>query len=182
MTEPTWMILRARLVERYNEFRARLTRRLGSADLAVEALQETWLRLDRAGSSGVIDRPDAYLFRVALNVAADRRASEDRLLALSEVEALRRLDEDRLDPARIAEARSDVAELARALKDLPPRCRAIFIAARLNELPHKDIAARFGISVRMVERELKRALAHCGERLGRTSSPAGGSPPSKPSN
>jgi RNA polymerase sigma factor (sigma-70 family) len=181
MTEASWATLRAVLVDRYSEFKHRLARRLGSADLAAETLQETWLRLERPGSPGVVERPDAYLFRIALNVAADRRDADHRRLALSEIEVLRHLDDDELDPERIAESRSEISALARALDQLPPRCRAIFMAARLDETPHKVIAARFGISTRMVERELKRAIEHCGERLGRSSPRRFGSPPSEPS-
>ncbi|MEZ0222819.1 MAG: RNA polymerase sigma factor [Tardiphaga sp.] len=181
MTQTSWASLRALLVDRYEELKRRLARRLGSADLAAEALQETWLRLQRPGEPGVLGRPDAYLFRVALNVAADRRDAERRRLALSEVEMLRHLDDDELDPERFAESRSEIAALARALDELPPRCRAIFIAARLDEIPHKDIAAQYGISTRMVERELKRALDHCSGRLGRISLSRFGSPPSEPS-
>jgi len=181
MTEATWATLRALFVDRYGEFKHRLARRLGSADLAAETLQETWLRLERPGNPGVVERPDAYLFRIALNVAADRRDADNRRLALSEIEMLRHLDEDELDPERIAESRSEITALARALDELPPRCRAIFIAARLDETPHKVIAARYRISTRMVERELKRALEHCGERLARNLPERFGSPPSEPS-
>lgn len=167
MSETTWAALRALLVDRYGDLRRRLAHRLGSADLAAETLQETWLRLERPGNAGIVNRPEAYLFRVALNVAADRRDADRRRLALSEVEALLQSDDDELDPERVADARSEIANLARALEELPVRCRAIFTAARLEGLPHKMIAARFGISTRMVERELKRALEHCGQRLGR---------------
>jgi RNA polymerase sigma-70 factor (ECF subfamily) len=55
--------------------------------------------------------------------------------------------------------------LERALDELTPRRRAILIAARLEEVPHVEIAARFGISTRMVEKELRSALIHCGQRL-----------------
>jgi RNA polymerase sigma factor (sigma-70 family) len=181
MTEATWAALRALFVDRYSEFKHRLARRLGSADLAAETLQETWLRLERPGNPGVVERPDAYLFRIALNVAADRRDADHRRLALSEIEVLRHLDDDELDPERIAESRSEITALARALDELPPRCRAIFVAARLDGTPHKDIAARYGISTRMVERELKRALEHCSERLGRNLPGRFGSPPPEPS-
>ncbi|MCK9917125.1 hypothetical protein MXD81_49095 [Microbacteriaceae bacterium K1510] len=89
MSETTWTMLRDLLVDRYNDFKHRLARRLGSSELAAEALQETWLRLDRPGRPGALQRPDAYLFRIALNIAADRRDADRRRLALSEVEALR---------------------------------------------------------------------------------------------
>lgn len=181
MTETTWASLRAMLADRYGEFKQRLAYRLGSTDLAGETLQETWLRLQRPGNAGVLERPEAYLFRIALNIAADRRDADRRRLALSEIEMLRHLDDEELDPERIAESRSEMMFLAQALDELPPRCRAIFIAARLDELPHKIIAARYGISTRMVERELKRALEHCGDRLGRNLPQRFGSTPSEPS-
>lgn len=168
MTETTWASLRALLVERYGTLRRRLAHRLGSMDLAAETLQETWLRLERPGNPGPVQRPEAYLFRVALNIAADRRDADRRRLALSEIELLLHADDDELDPERITAARNDVAVLVGILDELPPRCRAIFVAARFEELPHKTIAARFGISTRMVERELKRALEHCDKLLGKS--------------
>ncbi len=177
MSETSWAALQALLVDHYAELKRRLASRLGSTDLAVETLQETWLRLERPGNPGVLERPDAYLFRMALNIAADRRDSDRRRLTLSEIEMLRRRDDDELDPERIAASRSEMAVVVRALHELSPRCRAILIAARLDGLPHELIAARHGISTRMVAREVKRALDHCGERLGRISRQGFGSPP-----
>lgn len=167
MNDVSWAALSELLVDRYGELRARLVRRLGSTELAAEALQETWLRLQRPGHAGALQRPDAYLFRAALNIAADKRVAERRRLALSEVEALRHADDDELDPERIAASREEIAALADALDELPPRRRAIFLAARLDELPHRLIAERHGVSTRLVERELKLAFEHCSERLGR---------------
>lgn len=167
MTETSWAALRDLLVDRYDELKTRLAKRLRSTDLASETLQETWVRLARTGDVGAVRSPEAYLFRVALNVAADARNSQQRRLSYSEVEPLLALDEDGLDPERFAEGRSEVGALADALDELPSRRRAIFIMARLDELPHRIIAERTGLSVRMVDRELRKALDHCSERLGR---------------
>jgi len=168
MTGTSWAMLREVLVDRYDEFRRRLARRLGSAELASEILHEAWLRLGRTGSPGVVRSPEAYVLRVALNVASDRRQAENRRLSVSEIEALRHLDDDKLDPHRIAEARSEIAALKQALDELPPRCRSIFIAARVEEIPHRDIAECFGISIRMVERDLKLAFDYFEIRLEKT--------------
>lgn len=181
MSEADWSGLRTLLLDRYDDFKHRLARRLGSVDLAAETLQETWLRLERPGDPGTLKSPDAYLFRIALNVAADRRDADRRRLTLSEIEALRHQDDDELDPARIAESRAEIVALTKALDELPPRCRAIFIATRLDETPHKVLAMRYGISIRMVERDLKRALEHCSERLERISPRKFGSGSSEPS-
>jgi RNA polymerase sigma factor (sigma-70 family) len=167
MTETSWAALRDLLIEQYDGFRNRLARRLGSTDLASETLQETWLHLNRVGTVGSLRDPEAYVLRVALNLAADRRDTENRRLTFSEVEALLQFEEDELDPERIALAGSEIDALARALNELSPRRRSIFILARVQDLPHRVIAERFGISTRMVERELRKALEHCGRRLDR---------------
>jgi RNA polymerase sigma factor (sigma-70 family) len=167
MTAMTRARLRALLEAGYAAFRDRLTRRLGSQDLADEALQDAWLRLARDGDVGVVQRPETYLFRIALNVAADRREAEARRLSQVEINAILHMADDVLDPEQIHKARAEVAALERALAELPPRRRAIFILARVEEVAHEEIAQRFGISPRMVEKELRRALDHCSERLDR---------------
>jgi RNA polymerase sigma factor (sigma-70 family) len=167
VTEATWEALRALLVARYGELKRRLSRRLGSAELATETLQETWLQLQRPGQPTITGRADAYVYRVALNVAADRGRSDRRRLAFSEVEILRRLDDDEIDPERIVAFRSELAALSRAIDELTPLQRAIFEASRLNGATHDKIAKHLGISKRMVERELRAALDHCAERMGR---------------
>jgi RNA polymerase sigma-70 factor (ECF subfamily) len=61
----------------------------------------------------------------------------------------------------------EVAALEQAMAELTERQRAILIASRVDDLPQQEIADRFRISVRMVGKELKRALEHCGRRLDR---------------
>ncbi|NVO17641.1 MAG: RNA polymerase sigma factor [Rhodoplanes sp.] len=166
--EAPWGLLRDLLVERYTSIRQRLSSRLGSSDLAAEALHETWLRLSRGVGSGPVERPESYLFRIALNVAADLRKVDGRRLAPAEIEQLRQLDGHELDPERTAAARFEVAALTQALTELPPRCRAVFVAVRVNGEPTRVVAERLGLSVRMVERDVKRTLEHVMRRLGRT--------------
>ncbi|MEW6436332.1 MAG: RNA polymerase sigma factor [Pseudomonadota bacterium] len=166
MTETTRDKLRALLEESYATFRERLRRRLGSEDLADEALQNTWLRLARNDDMGAVRSPDTYLFRVALNVAADLRA-EARRLSRTEVNAIIHMADAVLDPEEIVAARAELTALERAISELSPRRRSIFILARVDGIAHDEIARRFGISPRMVEKELRRALDHCSERLNR---------------
>jgi RNA polymerase sigma factor (sigma-70 family) len=167
MTETNRSTLRRLLVDRYDDLRRRLARRLGSTELATEVLHETYLRLDQGSAElGVVRSPKAYVFRAALNVAADhRRSAEGRRLNDLEIEALREIAAAAIDPHKAMEARLEVTTLERALDELTPRRRAILIAARLEEVPHAEIATRFGISTRMVEKELKTALLHCSLRL-----------------
>ena len=147
----------------YEDFRVRLRRRLGSEDLANDVLHETWLRVDRMETPPNLLKPNAYLYRMALNIAADRRQADARLLTGTEVEELLQLGDEALDPERVVGGQKEM----QALLSVPARRRRIFIAARLEEAPHLEISQRFGISTRMVEKEIKAALGHCAKRLER---------------
>ncbi|MEW6435565.1 MAG: RNA polymerase sigma factor [Pseudomonadota bacterium] len=162
MTETSWATLREHLAAKYDDLRKVLIRRLGSDDLARETLHETWLHLDRTDGIGAMRSPNAYLLRVALNLATDRGRSEHRRLRRFEVKAIIESIADAAPgPAREVEARQELAALRIAIAKLPERQRAILIAARVEQVPHQKIAERFGISRRMVLIELKRALAEC---------------------
>jgi RNA polymerase sigma-70 factor (ECF subfamily) len=177
MTDSVLAMLRRLLVDDYRGLKERLARRFGSADFAGEVLHEAWLRLDRieaSVSTAAVHNPEAYLYRVALNVATDQRRTDKSWLGKVEIEAIYRRAQDDLDPERIMEARSELQALAQAVEQLPPRRRAIFIAARLEQLPHKTIAERQGITVRVVDRELKAALDHFSKILDKKSIPRRG--------
>lgn len=155
-------------IRRQDDLRRRLKRRLGSDDLVDDVMQETYLRVERMEEGGAQARhPESYLFRMALNVAADQRQSDARLLTGVEVDELLHLADDSLDPARVVHAQHEMQVLEVALGELTPRQRAILLAARVDEIPHQDIATRHGISVRMVGKELRKALEFCGKRLDR---------------
>ncbi|SFW14266.1 sigma-70 family RNA polymerase sigma factor [Pseudomonas sp. NFACC04-2] len=151
----------------YEDFRVRLLRRLGSEELANDVLHETYLRVDRMVGTPDIAQPNAYLYRMALNIAADRRQADARLLTGDEIEELLQVSDEALDPARVVGGQMELQTLLKALYELPARRRRIFIAARLEEAPHLEISQRFGISTRMVEKEIKAALGHCALRLER---------------
>jgi RNA polymerase sigma factor (sigma-70 family) len=173
--------LRQLLIQDYGKLRDRLMRRFGSADFATEILHDTYLRLDAAEMAGTVLNPGAYLYRVALNVAADSKRADRRWVDKATIEALRRRDDHELDPEQISQAREEWRMLALALDELPPRRRAIFVAARLDERPHREIAQRFGVSVDTVDRELKLALDVFADRLGKKWQPKRGPKPLKTS-
>lgn len=152
------------LMDDYGVLKGQLARRLGSPDVADDVLQEVYLRLQQMKSESV-RHPRTYLYRVALNIAADRRRSDQRRLARSEVELLLQVERDELDPERIAAARSSIRTLVQALEELPPRQRAMLIAVRVESLTYAQAASRFAVSTRYIEREVKQALDYCRRRL-----------------
>jgi RNA polymerase sigma factor (sigma-70 family) len=167
MTGTTWAALRDLLVLHYDELCRRLTRRLGSEQLARESLHETFLQVSRSGEIETVRRPESYLFGIALNMAAALRRSEVRQATSAEIASAIEFADEAARPAEAVEAILDLEALEAAIDELPPRRRAIFLAARVQELPIQAIADALSLSRRTIEVELKRALEHCADRLGR---------------
>ncbi|KAF1009106.1 MAG: hypothetical protein GAK28_00739 [Luteibacter sp.] len=157
-------------LDNYDDFRRRLRRRLRSDDLVDDVMQETYLRVEKLDPTEErAAHPTGYLFRMALNMAVDHHRSNGRLLTGEEIDDLLHSADDHLDPPTVLASRQDLAALGDALEALTRRQRDILIAARIDEQPQAEIAARFGISVRMVGKELKKALDICAEKVGRKS-------------
>lgn len=167
MTESTWTALRQLLVDRYDELRRRLTRRLGSEELARETLHETWLHLHRKDEIGTVASPSGYVLRTAFNLATDRGREESRRARRFEIKSVLDYADEAPGPAREAEARLEIAALEEALEELTDRRRTILLASRLEGMTLNQIAAELGVSQRLVEIELKHALDHCAARLGK---------------
>lgn len=167
MSETSQSTLLDVLVTGYDDFKRRLTARLGSAELAREALQETCLRLGSSTIMGSVQSPRAYVLRAAFNIAINRLVAEKRRATSPDLDAMFEIADDTPDQARIVEARSEIAALKRALHELPKRRREIIVAVALNEVPIPVLAKRFGVTVRTIQIELKHAIMHCAERLDR---------------
>jgi RNA polymerase sigma-70 factor (ECF subfamily) len=161
MTDNALATIRRLFVDRYDDLKARLTQRLGSADLAGDALHDAWLRLAHVEAIGAVQSPRSYLFRIALNAANDQRRIDKRYASSVEIEALLEIPDDRVTPEEAVVARSDLAIFKAIAAELPARRRAIFLAARVGNVPRQEIADRLGISRRLVAKELMLAHEHC---------------------
>src|ERR1700748_2165002 len=128
MTNTEWSVLRDALLESYDDLMRRLTRRLRSSDLAHDALQDTYLRIERGGHLVPVDHPRSYLMRIAVNFARARQRADRRLLTAAEIDVALQVIDEKPNPAQAAELTSELAALDRALEKLPKRRRAIFLA------------------------------------------------------
>ena len=155
MTDPLALVQRF-LIDRYDDIKRRLTTRLGSSDLASDALQEAWIKIARADGLSAVRNPGNFIYGVAMNAARDRmRNIDDRTLSAAEIDSLLDIPDEAPGPEQIAEGQSDWRMLTAILDELPPRRRDILLAARLDGTPRRDIARRLGISQRLVELELQ---------------------------
>lgn len=166
MTENALKIMRRRFLDRYDEIKGRLTKRLGSVDHASDAMQDTWLRLTRAEAIGPIKSPESYLYRIALNVAEDHRRTERRQrISPIQIESLLGLADDTPTPEQTVLARSDLKAFNGIVAALPERRREIFMAVRIGHMSHQEVADCLGISRQLVTKEIDLALRHCLTRM-----------------
>ena len=134
-----------------------LTSRLRDPDLVEDVLQELWLKLDGAASGPIAD-PAAYLYRMANNLAFDKRRSDVRRSAREGVWlSIQPDDGDEPDAERALLARERLEKLQAAISALPERTSHIFRRYRIEGVPRRDIAIEEGISVSAVEKHLRRA-------------------------
>ncbi|WP_447774085.1 RNA polymerase sigma factor [Variovorax boronicumulans] len=159
--------LRRFLVERYDQLKKQLTRRLGSPELAGDALHDTWVRLAGKTDMEPVQQPQAYLLNAATNIAVDRLRVEARMLSESEVDDLFELQDPAAGPPETVQARFELAALVRVMSRLPARQREILFAIRLEGVSREELALRHKISVRMVARELQAAHDYCVRQMRR---------------
>ena len=134
-----------------------LIARLRSREEAEDALQDMWFKLDQLAAKPVA-QPAAYLYRMAANLAADRRISAARGCARDTAWLDIQPEADELpDIERTLIARERLAQIEAILGAMPDRMQTAFRMFRLEELSQKHISARLGISVSGVEKLLRRA-------------------------
>jgi RNA polymerase sigma factor (sigma-70 family) len=170
MSEATWALLRRLLERDYSRYSVKLTRLTGSAELADEALQETYVRLAQGGDiKDHLENPGSYLFKMALNsarVILRKDRQRKRYIDLVDILDIDAVDEDP-SPEAVVDGRSDIAIVKAVLATMPERRRAIFLLALLDDMPLTEIARRHGIGVRMVQIELKKAREEIADRFTR---------------
>ena len=144
-----------------------LRRRLSIADDAEDVAQETYIRMMRYEGSSELNSPSAMLFRIAVNVANDHgRAAiarhSKRHTTLQDLE----LTSEVPSAERELLASQTLDLLLETIDKLPPKCKQVFLLSRASDMTYPEIAAHCGISVKMVEKHISRAIAGCLEKVG----------------
>ena len=138
-----------------------------------DLVQETYLRLLRARARGEqIDSPRGLLFAIGRNAARDlgRRRTVADAVPITEIDPSR-VFHDGPDVPEVVSRRQEADLLAAAIATLPPRCREILVLRKFENLSHREIAQRLGISVHTVEAQLTKALHRCEAFLARQGLP-----------
>lgn len=149
------------LVEHYDLLRKTLGKKLGSSEQASDILHEVFVRLRDKPVMGIIKSPRAFILRMAQNMVVDNWRREERYLCQEEIDALLDLDAPAADPQLNWEIGAELDSLVNIIQGLPVRRRDIFLAVRLEGTSTLELANRYGITQRTVEKELRKAHEYC---------------------
>ena len=146
-----------------------LSRRTASTDDALDLVQEIFFRFVRLRGQGPssLERPQAYLRRIAANLLKDRAKTDFRHAAALHIVA----DEEALpghDQLRLLESRDMLRRLEASMMRLRPRTREIFMAHRIDGMTYVEIAEQTGLTVKGVEKQMSKALAKLDRMLSRS--------------
>lgn len=158
MSDNVPTILSDYLTKHYGSLKLRLAQLLRSGDLADDALQDTWLRVNsKPDGDDPIHSPAGYLLRIAVNIAVDNRRRQSRFLPLDEIAELMDAADPAPGPERVVNDRFRVEALSKLIDLLPGRQRQVVILVHLEGLEQKEVAKRLGLSLRTIESDLKKA-------------------------
>ena len=132
--------------------REALRRRFG-ADLADDLAQETYLRLVGRDAQAPAETPRGLLMAVAANLARDTFRRE-RVRA--DYAALVR--RAATPPDTGGHTAEDDLAVRQAILSLPPKLRDVLLLSKIGGLTNREIAQRYGLSVRAIDKRLQKAI------------------------
>lgn len=156
------------LVDWYDQWHRLIVRilrqRLASAADVQDLSQEVYMRLLRVPHLDLIEYPQAYLYRVVASVCSEwaLRARQSKPHLEDEVDEL----PAGTDIERDVQGRYSSERLHKALKELPPVCRAVIVLQWRDEMTYAQIAEHLGITPRMVKRHIVTGYEHLRKRMG----------------
>lgn len=130
-----------------------------------DLLQETFVKTFEAEHSTSIDKPQAFLFKTARNLAINEltRRARHKTQIVADVDSLTVLEAEREqhadDPAAKAAINERLARASEAVDQLSPRVREVFLLRHVEGLRQREIARRLGIAESTVEKHIAKGLA-----------------------
>ena len=136
--------------------KAALMRRGRSEQDADDFVQEAWLRLASYEVEHLVEQPEAFLMRAALNLSIDAhraRVNHGDEVVLEDVVLI----DTTPGTEAIVLARERLARLSECVSRLTPKTRVIFLAYRVDGRTYQDIALDHGLSISTVEKHVAKA-------------------------
>jgi RNA polymerase sigma-70 factor (ECF subfamily) len=131
-------------------------------DQSHDVVQDVFLKLwNKRDSLEKVENQKAYMFKAVINASLTQLEKNKRFPGLNVL---------RSEPAALSSTELEQKELekviALALDDLPPKCKAIFVLSRFEEMKYSEIAQHLDISINTVENQMAIALKKLRKELG----------------
>ena len=139
-------------------------RKLGDFQIAQDIVQELFMELwKRKTDFSVIENLPNYLRRsISLKCIDHIKASlknDQDTISLDDFDIM---DDSFLEKEPSNDIRLD--KLKQRIKQLPPKCRAVFTLSRFDNMTYAEIASELDISIKSVEKHISKALHKLRER------------------
>jgi RNA polymerase sigma factor (sigma-70 family) len=145
-----------------------LRHRVNSDADARDIAQEAYFRLLRYRENQDLQSLRALLFRIATNLVGMRVriARTHRWADHQSLDAEYALPANEPSFEQQVFCEQQLNRLMAVVKSLPAKCQQVFILSRFHDMGYPEIAARCGISEKMVEKHIMKALAICRAEVG----------------
>ena len=137
-----------------------------------DVVQETYLKAFSAEKKNTINMPKAFLFQVARNTALKQLTKKSNQITgyIEEMDAPEIIS-DELSIEEHVMAREKFGMFCQSALEMPPRCRRVFLMAKVYGFSYKEISAQLGISASAVEKHVAKGLQICTQYMARAEQP-----------
>lgn len=124
-----------------------------------DVVQEMYYKLMSMPEVQHVREPKGFAVRVAKNLVMDRmrRDAIVRIEAMSNLEELE-LEDQAPSAERVAMARAELNWVMGMIANLPPRCKRVVMARRIDGLSQSETAASLGVSEGVVAKEMFKGM------------------------
>ncbi|WP_411818615.1 RNA polymerase sigma factor [Hyphococcus sp. DH-69] len=130
-----------------------------ASDAVDDLVQEAYRRLEVYKKNQVVERPEGFLVRTAVNLSIDQARQQARNgIAAEPVEEFSIVDEAP-GPDEVYDAKQKLERLNEGFQKLDPLTRQMLKAQRLDGERLSTIADRHGMSVSAVEKRIAKGIA-----------------------
>ena len=135
---------------------------------AEDIIQESYARIARLAAVDQIASPKAYFLQIARSILLMhvRRARLVSIEVIADLEQLQAADEAPSPETRVSD-REQLRLLAEAVAKMGEPNRSVFVLRMIQELSHKEIGQRLGLSENAVQKMLARSLHSLALEIGR---------------
>lgn len=130
---------------------------VGDADMAEDIVATTFANVWQKINEGLeIDNFKAYIYQAVRNECLLYLRNKKETVGL---ENIQEVDEETMDTAERD------AKIWKAIEDLPPKCREVFLLSKRDGLSNEEIAKKMGISIKTVKNQMTKAFSRLREAL-----------------